>query len=113
MNIFPINCGFNEISCIYFIRSCPAWSIGCAFPAKINCTGLCSSFNICVIRSKSLNINVALLYVANLLAKPIVNAFGFKFPTILFICSYEYPLLLNLFVVLSFTKFKSFFFLSI
>ena len=79
MNIFPINCGFNEISCIYFIRSCPAWSIGCAFPAKINCTGLCSSFNICVIRSKSLNINVALLYVAYLLAKPIVSALGLCF----------------------------------
>ena len=70
-----------------FIRSCPSLSAGCAFPANINWTGLSALFNICVILSKSLNINVALLYVANLLANPIVNAFGFIFDTISFMSS--------------------------
>ena len=40
-------------------------------------------FKICVILSKSLNINVALLYVANLLANPIVSALGFNFDILL------------------------------
>ena len=74
-----MNCGFIDISCIYFIKSAPSLSAGCAFPANINWTGLFSSFKICVILSKSLKIRVALLYVANLLPNPIVNASGFNF----------------------------------
>ena len=69
---------------MYFIKSCPSLSAGCAFPANINLTGWSLSFNISVILSKSLNIKVALLYVANLLANPIVKAFGFIFETISF-----------------------------
>ena len=83
----PLNCGINDISCIYLIKSCPSLSAGCAFPANMICTGLLVSFNICVILSRSLNISVALLYVANLLANPIVKAFGFSFDVISLIWS--------------------------
>ena len=55
----PLNCGIIDISCINFIKSCPSLSAGCAFPANISCTGLSELFSICVILSKSLNINVA------------------------------------------------------
>ena len=74
-----MNCGIIDTSCICFIKSAPYLSAGCAFPANTNTTGLSVLFNICVILSKSLNINVALLYVANLLAKPIINVSGCKF----------------------------------
>ena len=72
---------------MYLIKSCPALSAGCAFPANIIWIGLLLSLNICVILSKSLNISVALLYVANLLANPIVSTFGFKQDVILLISS--------------------------
>ena len=82
-----MNCGIIDTSCMNFIRSCPCLSAGCAFPANISCTGLSELFSICVILSKSLNISVALLYVANLLANPIVSAFGFSFDVIEFMSS--------------------------
>ena len=80
-----MNCGIIDTSCICFIKSAPYLSAGCAFPANTNTTGLSVLFNICVILSKSLNINVALLYVANLLENPIVKAFGSNFDVISFI----------------------------
>ena len=77
------------MSWINLIKSCPSLSLGCALPANIIWTGIFLSLNIWVILSKSLNINVALLYVANLLANPIVSMLGSSFPTICSISSYE------------------------
>ena len=52
---------YNIAMSRYLIKSCPSLSAGCALPANINCTGLSLLFNICVILSISLKINVALL----------------------------------------------------
>ena len=87
MTILFLNWGILEYSYISFTKSWPWISAGWGLPANTNWTGLEGLFNSWVIFSISLNIKSALLYVANLLAKPIVRAFTSKLPTSLSISS--------------------------